>query len=235
MPLLDHFHAPLSPRRSWESFHSTWAGVIADALNGGLLPEGYFAEELTHSGPRVEIDVATMRDPAGGRGGTATLPCKYAPPAPSHVLAGAFPTGFEGLGFQDEGGARLGAAIELVSPANKDRPSHRRAFAIKCASYLVRGVALLLVDVVTSRSADLHGEIVGLLGQSAPLLPPSPLYASAFRPIVREGEERIDVWTQGLALGRPLPTMPLALHAGTCLPIELEETYTEACRRRRLP
>src|SRR5262245_20615500 len=27
MPLLDHFHAPLSPLRSWESFHSTWVGA----------------------------------------------------------------------------------------------------------------------------------------------------------------------------------------------------------------
>lgn len=91
MPLLDHFHAPLSPLRSWESFHSAWAGSIADALNGGLLPEGYFAEEQTHAGPRVEIDVATMREgPAGG--GTATLPLTWAPPAPNSVLQGAFPT-----------------------------------------------------------------------------------------------------------------------------------------------
>ena len=30
MPLLDHFHPPLYPRRSWESFHSRWANSIAD-------------------------------------------------------------------------------------------------------------------------------------------------------------------------------------------------------------
>jgi hypothetical protein len=32
MPLLDHFHPPLSPQRSWESFRSRWANSIADAL-----------------------------------------------------------------------------------------------------------------------------------------------------------------------------------------------------------
>ncbi len=62
MPLMDHFHAPLHPRRHWESFHVTWAGAIADALNETLLPEGYFAEEHAHAGARIEIDVATFAD-----------------------------------------------------------------------------------------------------------------------------------------------------------------------------
>src|SRR3954447_2083721 len=59
MPLMDHFHPPLSPRRHWESFHVNWAGAIADALNEQL-PEGYFAEEHAQIGARVEIDVATF-------------------------------------------------------------------------------------------------------------------------------------------------------------------------------
>ena len=86
MPLLDHFHPPLFPRRRWESFHTNWAGAIADALNEDLLPEGYFAEEHAHLGPRVEIDVATFdateaADP--GRGGpiTAAAPARADFPA----------------------------------------------------------------------------------------------------------------------------------------------------------
>jgi len=51
MPLLDHFHPPLAPRRHWESFHVNWAGAIADALNESLLPEGYFAEEHARNCP----------------------------------------------------------------------------------------------------------------------------------------------------------------------------------------
>jgi hypothetical protein len=43
MPLLDHFHPPLSQRRHWESFHSAWASALADALNEEWLPEGFFA------------------------------------------------------------------------------------------------------------------------------------------------------------------------------------------------
>ncbi|MFO0846425.1 MAG: DUF4058 family protein, partial [Gemmataceae bacterium] len=235
-PLLDHFHPPLFPRRHWESFHTSWAGTIADALNEDLLPEGYFAEEHTHMGPRIEIDVATFdeAEAASGRG-VATAPARvWTPPAPNAVLEGAFPDSFEVLVFESEGGARLVAAIELVSPANKDRAGHRRAFAIKCASYLVRGIGLIVVDVVTSRQANLHDEVLELLRQAAPVAGATGLYAAAYRPIVREGKEQIEVWTSALAVGQALPVLPLSLSAELCLPIDLEATYTTACQSRRL-
>jgi hypothetical protein len=34
------------------------------------------------------------------------------------------------------------AAIEIVSPANKDRPEHRRKFVAKCAALLQQGVSV---------------------------------------------------------------------------------------------
>src|SRR5215471_18420349 len=118
MPLLDHFHAPLAPRRHWESFHVNWAGAIADALNEQLLPEGYFAEEHARLGARVEIDVATFAEsgPVPPRdGATTTLPARvWTPPAPALVVPGAFPESFAVLIFQSEGGSQLVAAIELV-------------------------------------------------------------------------------------------------------------------------
>jgi hypothetical protein len=241
MPLLDHFHPPLFPRRRWESFHTNWAGAIADALNEDLLPEGYFAEEHAHLGPRLEIDVSTFDTPGSEDGGTgpatATAPARvWTPPAPAMVLSGAFPDSFEVLVFEAEGGARLVAAIELISPANRDRAEHRRAFAIKSASYLARGISLIMVDIVTSRRANLHDEMMTLMQKDgAALVTKSGLYAAAYRPIVRDQAEQIEVWTAALAIGEPLPVLPLALNAETCIPIDLEATYTAACQRRRLP
>src|SRR5438093_3975394 len=112
MPLLDHFHPPLVPRRHWESFHVNWAGAMADALNERLLPDGYFAEEHAQLGARVEIDVATFEEvgPAtGGSPGRATTLATrvWTPPAPAMVLPAAFPESFEVLVFESEGGARL--------------------------------------------------------------------------------------------------------------------------------
>ena len=240
MPLLDHFHAPLAPRRHGESFHVNWAGAIADILNESLLPEGYFAEEHAQLGPWVEIDVATFRDsePVGrGTAGTATLPPRvWAPPAPTMVVPAAFPDAFEVLIFESEGGARLVAAIELVSPGNKDRAAQRQAFAVKCASDLCRGISLIVIDIVTSRRANLHNEILHVLGHGEAFAMPAEavLYGVAYRPIVRDGQEQIEMWPSTLTIGQPLPVLPLALNAELALPIDLEATYTAACQRRRL-
>lgn len=236
VPLLDHFHAPLFPRRHWESFHVNWAGAIADALNEDLLPDGYFAEEHAHAGARIEIDVATFAGenstPPNGAIATRT----YAPPTPPLTIPASFPDEFEVRVYEAEGGARLVAAVELVSPANKDRDSHRPAFANKCAGYLAQGIALIVVDVVTSRTANLHADILRLLGRTADtgLSVETELYAVAYRPIVRPEGGAIDAWPVALALGKELPTVPLALNAELCLPIDLEATYTVACNRRRL-
>jgi hypothetical protein len=182
MPLLDHFRPPLFPRRHRESFHTAWAGSIADVLNEQLLPEGYFAEEHTHLGPRVEIDITTFDDQQ-----------VWSPPVPAATLSAAFPDSFSVLVFQSEGGARFVATVELVSPANKDRTGKRRAFVAKCASYLARGIGLIVADVVTTRHANLHDEIMTLLEHNLPLTTESGLYAAAYRPIVRNGAEQLDV------------------------------------------
>ncbi len=240
MPLLDHFHPPLSTRRHWESFHVNWAGAIADDLNESLLPEGYFAEEHAQIGPRVEIDVATFTDSEAsgpGVGGTATLPSRaWAPPAPAMVAPAAFPDAFEVLVFENEGGTRLVAAIELVSPGNKDRAGHRQAFAVKCASYLCRGVSLIVIDIVTSRGENLHNEIMHVLGHGPAFAfpPETTLYCVAYRPIVRDQQELIEMWPSRLEIGQTLPVLPLAINAEQSLPINLEATYTIACQRRRL-
>src|SRR5687768_9019705 len=139
MPLLDHFHPPLGRQRHWESFHGQWAGALANSLNSGLLPPGYFAEmQVTLAGGRVEVDVPTLEEQANGatladspspQGGATTLTAPvWAPPAPALELPAAFPDEVEVLVFSTEGGPTLVGAIELVSPRNKDRPDARRAF-----------------------------------------------------------------------------------------------------------
>jgi hypothetical protein len=239
MPLLDHFHSPVSDERNWNGFHSKWANVLVDELNLNLLPEGYFAEPQTGQGFPVEVDVATTeRRQRAARGATATLPAPvWTPSAPTLTMPAAFVDTFEVKVFNTDEGPRLVAAIELVSPRNKDRPDARRVFAIKCASYLAHGISLIVVDVVTNRHFNMHDEIVGLMPSSAALVfPDTPrLYASAYRPIRRDDRDQIEVWLRTLAVGEELPTLPLALTADIILPIDFEAAYTEACRLLRFP
>ncbi len=239
MPLLDHFRPPLSRERHWEAFHAAWAGSIADALNR-VLPPGYFAEELTHVGASAEIDVATFEPttpatPLNGTGGVAVAPAVWAPPAPRAVVPAAFADDFEVRVFSGRSGPTLVAAIELVSPANKDRPEARRAFAAKCASYLHGGVALVILDVVTDRRATLHHDVLDLLAAAdGRLRDDPPLYAAAYRPVRREERTEVEVWAEPLAVGDRLPTLPLWLDAVTALPVDAEATYTDARARRRI-
>jgi hypothetical protein len=220
MPLLDHLHPPLSERRPWESFHTTWAAALADSLND-VLPPGFIALETVHAGAAVELDVSTFAEP-----GVAPV-----------VLPGTFPEGCTIEIVSTEGGRTLVAAIELVSPRNKDRAGKRRLFAARCATYLARGIGLVILDVVTSRQANLHHELLDLLDlgsiTQARLLPEQTIYAVAYRPLRRNGAEQIDVWPMPLRLGEPLPTVPLSLAAELCIPVDLETGYQTACQRRR--
>jgi hypothetical protein len=134
---------------------------------------------------------------------------------------------------KDEGGLRLVAAIELVSPANKDRPSHRAAFVRKCASYLQEGIALVIVDVVTRRSANLSADLIRALGYEGKTADDS-MNAAAHRAIVSVSETRVESWQHELKLGAELPTLPLWLDADLAVPLDLEEAYRATCETLRI-
>ena len=237
MPLLDHFHRPLSTRHPWQSVHSAWAAAIVQQLNQGVLPERYYALPNVQFGGRFEIGVATLdegsrADLAANQGGTAV----WAPAQAKLVI----PLDFADLDVvevqvMDETEGRLVAAIELVSPANKDRPASREAFAIKCATLLQSGVSLAIIDIVTERSANMLGELVRLLrcavGDAACT---AELYAIALRQVVAGGKTALEGWPEILAIGQELPTLPLWLGSDFALPLDLEQSYTAACLSLRL-
>jgi hypothetical protein len=151
-------------------------------------------------------------------------------------MPAVFPDTFEVRVFSTTGGLILVGAIELISPGNKDRPEERRAFATKCASYLHQGVSLVLIDIVTSRRANLHNEIMRVMEAADGMHLPAEveLYAVAYRPVVRQERAEIDWWPATCAVGAPLPTLPLRLTGDHFVPVDFEASYMEACRRRRL-
>ena len=239
MGLRDHFRPPLHPAHHWESFHSNWATRIADALNERWLPREYLAEEQTHAGTNLEIDVATFEQRSGDLhplDAGALPPPSWQPGPPTATAALALPDSFEVRVLTNVGGATLVGVIELVSPANKDRPEQRRAFATKCAGFLHQGVSVIVVDVVTTRQANLHDEVVEAVGAPALRFPSGTgLYAVAYRPVVRDGSVALDVWAATFALGEVLPTLPLRLQGDLFVPVDFAGTYEEACRKRRIP
>jgi Protein of unknown function (DUF4058) len=236
MVLQDHFHPPLSLRRHWHSFHNAWATYIASDLNSKL-PEGYFAEPNVQFG--VEIDVAAFEQNTTDfeNEGIISLPLSQAnwtPPSPSQNLP-FLPTQetVEINIFNTEGGPVLAGAIELVSPANKDRASHRNAFVSKCETFLRQGIGLVIIDVVTERKANLHNELLNRITEGASYLG-AELYAASYRVIERNSQPSLDVWQEKISIGKALPTIPFWLRGNKCFPLELESIYERTCREQRI-
>ena len=244
MALQNHFQPPLSVRRHWHAFHNAWATYISSDLNQRL-PAGYFAEANVQFG--IEIDVATFEEAEAGAAGAAA-PAQEIDNSPPGVDAGwniPVPTQTipmtmltdraEVFVFSQEAGPTLAGAIELVSPANKDRPTHRDAFVSKCAAYLQQGVGLIVVDIVTDRRTNLHDALLARLHAPDMDLWEAALYAVAYRPVHHAGQARLDIWQTALAVGHSLPTLPLCLRGHRCLPVDLDATYHRTCREQRIP
>ncbi len=229
--LLDHFHPPLSLRRHWHSFHNAWATYLASDLNARL-PEGFFAEPNVQFG--IEIDVATFDENAAVAG--FSVDATWSPPMPVLTLPFTAVTDrVEVLVYDSREGPTLAGAIELVSPANKDRAAHREAFVSKCQTYLQAGAGLVIVDVVTDRLASLHDDLLKRVSAMAAKPAEASLYASAYRPVERGEQSHLEVWLEELGLGRALGTVPLWLRGGVCLPLDLGTTYGRTCREQRVP
>ena len=238
MPLRDHFRPPVSRAASWEGFHGGWPMVIIQQLRTKL-PLGYVAEPRVHLGSVFEIDVSTFEDDAvpftgrsAGDGGVATA--TWAPTEPSLAVETTLPDQYEYevLVYDLNRGRQLVAAVELVSPGNKDRPESRNVFVAKCAGLLKKGVAVGVVDLVTVRQFNLYTELLALIGHTDRTLgdPPPPTYAAACRWVERGRRKMLEAWSHALTVGQPLPTLPLWLSAVLSVPLDLEASYEQACR-----
>ena len=231
--LRDHFHPPLQGRRHWEAFHSAWATFLAASLNQQL-PKDWFAEPTASFG--IEIDVATWDDSnslnASGNG--SSIVSNWSPAPPTQTLDFPITTDIVQIDvYENSGGPVLAGAIELISPANKDRREHRDAFVAKCEAMLRERVGVMIVDIVTNRFANLHSDLLKRLGSDA-THPSVRLYAASYRPTERDEQEVLDVYHQSLALDQPPPQMPLFLKGGPCLQVDLAATYLQTSQQLRL-
>ena len=243
MPLRDHFRPPLDDRFSWEGLHGGWPMVIVQQLHKQL-PAGYVAEPRAHFGSQVEVDLAAFETDESrrgymteDRGGVATA--VWAPSRPSVAIETALPGEYDEYEvriFDARRGRHLVAAVEIVSPANKDRPKNRKLFVAKCAAMLQKGVAVSIVDLVTVRQANLYVELLDLFGHEDPTLgePVPPIHAASCRWTRQARSMLLEAWSHPLSLGQPLPTLPLWLAENLVVPLDLESSYEQACHDLRI-
>jgi hypothetical protein len=244
MPLRDHFRPPLDDLRHWEGFHATWPVMMVAQLRRKL-PRRYFAEPRVHSGASAEIDVSTFEKDqdntvsiGNGNGTGAVATAVWAPPRPTFSVRTDLPAQdvYEVQIYDEKRHCRLVAAVEIISPANKDRPEHRRAFVAKCAGLLRERVAVVFVDIVTTRTQNLYAELLEFLGSvDSGSAPEAGLYTAACR-VTKHGDQwNLETWAQALHLGHPLPTVPLWLADDLAVPLELEDSYEQSCHVLDIP
>lgn len=240
MPLRDHFRPPVFNQATWEGFHGGWPMTIVQRLLP-VLPEEYTAEPRVHLGAYFEVDVGGFEKdgaapPPAHSGGTPTLP--WAAPEPTTTIDADLTEEYEYevLVFDQTRARELVAAVELVSPANKDRAEHREQFVTKCAALLQKKVCVVIVDLVTVRRANLYAELLDRIGAADPNLPADPpsTYAVGCRVRPVRGRPRLQSWSHSLEIGKPLPTIPLWLTEDLAVPLDLEASYEDTCRALRI-
>jgi hypothetical protein len=224
----------------FHAFHVDWLPEIGKALNGGLLPEGYYALPEQHAGRSI-ADVLTLHTSSPPRppfleqlplppatGGVAVA---EAPPRTRrrHTVEPALLARRRSLAIRHVSGHRLVALVEILSPGNKDRPSHVEEFVDKAESALNVGVHLLLVDLLPPGPHDpygMHGVTLQRLEQSdetydLPTDEPATFASYSAGPPV-------EIYVEHVAVGAVLPEMPLFLRPDRYVNVSLEPTYRAA-------
>ncbi len=238
MPLRDHFRPPVEKKHSWDELHGMWPAEIVRQLFP-ILPEGYSAAPGVHLGVSFEVDVSVynrdesekLSEMAGsGNGGVATLA-----PSPTLTLETDWPDQdeYEVRVYDTRHGRRLVAAIELISPGNKDRPESRRAFVAKVAALLQEDVCVALVDLVTVRQFNLYGDLLEMIGRPdlAAEVQDTCLYAATLRGRKRpQARPLLENWFYSMTVGQALPSLPIWLDVDLRVMLDLDKSYEEACR-----
>jgi len=222
----------------FHAFHLVWTAGLQNALNQGLLPQGYYALAEQHAGRSIP-DVLTLHAspepevPAWLPPDTGGIAVAEAPPRVQRkqIMEPGALARRRSLAIRHVSRHRLIALIEIVSPANKDRNRNVAELVETAVAALERGVHLLLVDLFPPGRHDpsgIHGNIVEELDQyGEPYVLPTgtPLTVASY-----VAGPRVEVYLEHLAVGATLAEMPLFLRPDRYVNMPLEPTYQAAYR-----
>ncbi len=219
----------------FHDFHQGWIVAIRAALNCGLLPRDHYAL-VEQKGAGFEPDVLALKTRIGNRGGG---------PAPEEGGGGGVAivaprtrvVAESDLAFyrrkqsvvavRHASGDELVAIVEVVSPGNKSSRAALDDFVTKAFAFLEHQVHLLLIDLQppTSRDPDgIHGALWDhVTGETYTRPPEKPLTLAAY-----EASTGLRAFVEPVAVGDPLPEMPLFLGPNRHVPVPLETTYQAA-------
>lgn len=216
----------------WEGVHLLWMTELLRDIKARL-PAGFRAylgsgPALAIGAPAVRPDVSVRTGPVRAQPQSTCDADDAVIPNPDTEIAVATLDPDPAILVEREG--RLIAAVELVSPRNKDRPIARTTYVGRYAGYLMEAVNLLIVDVHRRPAGFSFADQIAMelrIPSQAALLPPMAVSYRVGEPAATGGR-LVAIWRRDLRVGEPLPAMPLPLTPETSVLVDLESTYHRA-------
>jgi hypothetical protein len=223
---------------NFHDFHQRWISAICNALNSGRMPNDYYAmsEQFADERKSDLIALETLDSQAAnwsseGLGDRAIAVLEH-PPQVKYTEAQEreiYAESADRVAIYHANGDRIVAYIEIVSPGNKHSPLEVDKFVDKCNDALKRGIHLLIIDILPPGKHAPNGIHVALWNYRYPechgITAEEPLGLSSYRV-----DDVPHAYFQPLAVGQPLPDMPVFLTPLHYVNVPLEQTYTETYR-----
>jgi hypothetical protein len=223
----------------FHAFHVQWIAELNKALNNGLLPPGYYSLPEQHATSAIPDILTLHASPAATKAGaspppaTGGLALAEAPPKVQRqqTVGAVARTRRRTLAIRHVSEHRLVALVEILSPANKDRPRSVADFAGKIVAALGFGIHALVIDLLPpgpNDCAGIHGAIWQRLEkteESYDLPEDDPLTLASYR-----ASDPVEIYLEHPPLSAELPEMPLFLRPDRYINVPLEPSYQEAFR-----
>jgi hypothetical protein len=227
MPIHDWTRATAG---DFHHFHQSWITLLAAALNdGGLPPEFMAMAEQVTGNPIPDVVTLEAWNPKGRTGGVALAP---APPPSARVIQKVERINYARRADRvviRHGRGRVVAIIEIVSPGKKSSRHAIRSFLEKAADILSQGIHLVVVDLFPPTPRDPQGIHKAILEEFCDepfdFPPDKPLTVVSYI-----GGDLPEAYVDSVAVGDPLPSIPLFLTQFDYVPCPLDATYAEAWR-----
>jgi hypothetical protein len=212
----------------FHAFHHEWISEISRSLNRGLLPQDMYAlpeQQAAGFGP----DVLTLQEKSGGsdaEGATSTL----VKPKTTHYArtsAEFHRRKKSSVVVRHVSGDRIVAMIEIVSPGNKNNERAFNAFVEKACELLEHKIHLLIIDPFPPGRREPNGIHAAIWS----CVEDNPFALPADRPLTLVAYEcgmETEAYIETIAVGEPVPDMPLFLEPEDYIMVPLAKTYESA-------
>jgi len=218
---------------TFHDFHQAWIIAIRNALNEGLLPEGFYAMAEQVAG-RPHPDVLALEecnppeDWSERNDRAAAVAVAEHPPKVRFTLdaeAAIYAAKADRIALHHTSGDRVVAFLEIVSPGNKRSQMAIGQLLDKLACALEQGRHLLVIDLHPPGRHDAEGLHSKFWGMTPGVTAEQPLSLAAYR-----ADTSPTAYFEPVAVGDVLPDMPLFLTSDYYVNVPLEATYQVAWR-----